>query len=190
MKKTLLFILFLSLPIKAYAFLPLGIYYGFRGGINSYENEKNNINQKLKIKKGSPFVSPNIGIRFLDFRFELEYTYRYDFFKMQSLNKTKNIAAQNIMGNIYYNFLSLPLINFYVNGGIGETKFTGVPYNIIGNKNNFTWNLGFGTNLSILDIFNIDIGYRYVDMGNLKMINNTKIKQASHDVYAGIRFGF
>ena len=41
-------------------------------------------------------------------------------------------------------------------------------------KNNFTWLAGLGINLSLLDVVNVDVGYRYVDMGTLEFKNGEK----------------
>ncbi len=190
--KNILLILTLTIfiPLKANAILPVGIYYGIRGGLNT-TNKDNKINQiKLDTKSGKPFASVNAGIRLLSFRFEAEYAYRYNFTTYEN-PKSKKINAQNIMGNVYYNFLDLPLLKFFVNGGIGDTKFSGCSG--IDNKDNFTWNAGFGVNVSLFNTINLDVGYRYVDMGELKVKNGSdlvKLNQRAQDIYAGLRFGF
>ncbi len=95
------------------------------------------------------------------------------------------------MGNVYYNFLDIPLLKLYINGGVGNTKFSGCSG--IDNKDNFTWNAGFGVNVSLFNTANLDVGYRYVDMGELKVKNGSdlvKLNQKAQDIYAGLRFGF
>lgn len=178
------------LPIKAHALLPVGIYYGIKGGINTAGSDsKLPTSEELDLKGGNPFAAANVGLKLLDFRFELEYAYRYKFNKYNNGIKEKNINAQNLMANAYYNFLELPLLKFYINGGVGNTKFSGVSG--IKNEDNFTWNAGLGVNFSLIDIINLDVGYRYVDMGDLEIKNNNlKLAQKSHDIYAGLRFGF
>ena len=191
MKKFLLVILFMAIvPLKAHALLPVGVYYGFRGGVNTVAKDHKISTSNLDTKDGKPFGAVNLGIRLLDFRFEAEYAYRYHFSQYTyAPGKNKNISAQNIMGNLYYNFIDLSLVKLYINGGVGETKFSGG--SMVKKNENFTWNAGFGANLSLFDVANLDVGYRYVDMGKLEIKNTTvKVKQKSHDVYAGIRFGF
>lgn len=188
-KFLLVAICMLFLPLKAHALLPAGIYYGFKGGVNTVAKDNKISTSNLDIKGGNPFVAADIGIRLLDFRFEVEYAYRYNFSEYKYNNKSKDISAQNIMGNVYYNFIDLSLVKLYVNGGIGETKFSGG--SIVKKNDSFTWNAGLGANVSLLNVLNLDVGYRYVDMGDLEIKNSkTKVAQKSHDIYAGLRFGF
>jgi opacity protein-like surface antigen len=190
MKKLLIMIVLLfTLPIRTGVALPIGVYAGVKGGMgitNKNTKTTNNIAINPESKDGSPFVSVDVGVRLLDFRFELEYTYIHNLSKVEISSTSKNITAENKMANIYYNFYGLPLVKFYVNGGVGTTNFSGKNKS----NNNFAWNLGLGINLSLLNIINIDVGYRYVDMGELQIEGGPKMNQSSNDVYVGLRFGF
>lgn len=192
MKKFILSIIsLLFISTNAHAILPFGIYYGVKGGMTMQNKDIKQIvfnNEKTKNKKNNYFASANVGIKFLKFRGELEYTIRPETTKLISLITDKKIMAQNLMGNLYYNFLELPLLKFYINAGAGETKFTGS--SSIETKNNFTWLAGLGINLSLLDVVNVDVGYRYVDMGTLEFKNGEKNDKQAHDIYVGLRFGF
>lgn len=191
MKKIVLSLIlsFFIFSSNAHAFLPIGIYYGIKGGMTSQsEKLKINSNGKSKNDKTNYFGSAEVGVRLLKFRFELEYTLRPNTTKLSLISKNKDILSQNIMGNVYYNFLEIPFFKFYVNGGIGNTRFSGSSE--IKNKNNSTWVAGFGVNFSLLNITNIDVGYRYMDMGKLKFNSGLQNRKVAQDIYAGIRFGF
>jgi opacity protein-like surface antigen len=188
MKKLLLIISLFVLPLKANAFLPVGGYVGVRGGANATKEDNNIISgndiiaSNSKLNKDISFISANAGVRLLGFRFEVEFGYRFN-------TTVENVVAQNVLGNVYYNFFGLPLVKFYVNGGGGFTKFSGSNL-ILTDTDSFTWNAGLGVNISLLNMFNVDVGYRYINMGELKTKGGQNIKQASNDIYVGVRFGF
>lgn len=192
MKKIILsLVAFLLISTNAHAILPFGIYYGIKGGVTMQdENFKEVVlnNEETKNKKNNYVASASVGIRFTKLRAELEYTIRPETTKLVSLIQNKDVMAQNVMGNLYYNFLELPFVKLYVNGGVGDTKFTGA--SAIESKDNFTWSAGLGVNLSLLNIANVDVGYRYVDMGELEFKNGEKNDKQAHDIYVGLRFGF
>ncbi len=159
---------------SANALLPVGISGGLRVGnsFNSIKNAKNGMKDD-----GSLFVAPNIGVKLFSLRGELEYIYRDKFLKVAD----HSAKAESVMFNLYYNFFDLYLAKLYVNGGYGNTKFS-----CNGDKkNNNTYNVGLGANISLFDIVNVDAGYRYVNMGK---VNSARID--SHDIYVGLRFGF
>ena len=192
MKRIILsLVAFLFISANAHAILPFGIYYGVKGGLTMQdENFKEVVlnNEETKNKKNNYVASASIGVRFTKLRAELEYTIRPETTKLVSLIQNKDVMAQNVMGNLYYNFLELPFVKLYVNGGVGDTKFTGA--SAIESKDNFTWSAGLGVNLSLLNIANVDVGYRYVDMGTLEFKNGEKNDKQAHDIYVGLRFGF
>ncbi len=190
MKEYALFLIsFLMLSIDAHAIIPVGAYYGFKGGLTMQDKDINKTTgDTTKNKDKNYFLSADVGVRLLKFRLELEYTFRPDTTKVASLIKKDDVVAHNIMGNVYYNFLELPFFKFYVNGGIGNTKFTGSSN--IDKSNSFTWSAGLGTNFSLFNVVNLDVGYRYVDMGEVKFKSGKNIDKHAHDIYAGVRFGF
>ena len=111
MKKIILsLVAFLLISTNAHAILPFGIYYGIKGGVTMQdENFKEVVlnNEETKNKKNNYVASASVGIRFTKLRAELEYTIRPETTKLVSLIQNKDVMAQNVMGNLYYNFLEL-----------------------------------------------------------------------------------
>ena len=182
--------IFTFLSVEAANALPIGIYWGLRGGMSiQKDDDKRNNDGEIENESGNYFVSANAGVRLLRLRGELEYTYRPDSTDVKSLIfGDDNINAQNIMANLYYNVVELPFVNLYVNAGIGNTKFSGS--SMLDTNNNFTWSAGFGANLSLLNIANLDVGYRFMDMGDIDFKDGRTLSKDAHDIYVGVRFGF
>lgn len=185
MKKIILtIILMLNIGI-ANAALPIGGYVGIRGGASVKGQEETKDTYKIKSEK-SPMASVNAGVRLGSLRGELEYLYRY---KVQSIKfnngSDKDVSSKSVMGNMYYNALSLPFLRLYINAGVGYTDFS---TNII-KDGSFTYSLGFGVSLTMAEFFSIDAGTRYFDMGKAE-INGQKTRLYANDLYLGFRFGF
>ena len=190
MKKFLFSLLFLVSVNTANA-LPLGLYWGIRGGMSMQGSDVSQISDlKIENEKSDYFASVNAGIRFLRLRGELEYSYRPESTNIldKVLGKSDSVDSTSLMANLYYNVIELPFINIYVNGGIGNTKFDGSKD--LRTSNNFTWLAGVGVNLSLLNIANVDVGYRYVDMGDIDFRTKESVSKDVHDIYVGLRFGF
>ena len=188
-----IFILFalccLFLINNANAGLPLGAYIGVKG---SYSSGLSSISiddiLSLDDSDNPAFFSVSAGIRLLRLRGELEYTKRYH---MQTLTlndgSTKDLSNDSIMGNLYYNFLELPFIRLYVNGGIGTTKYS---TNYVTNSPTFSYSAGAGVTLTLADTTSFDIGYRYFDMGDIELLDSRKVDMHSNDIYISLRMGF
>lgn len=180
---------FLSLINNANAGLPLGAYIGVKG---SYSSGLSSISVDNILSLGDSdnpaFFSISAGARLLKLRAELEYTKRYH---MQTLTlndgTTKDLSNDSIMGNLYYNFLELPFIRLYVNGGIGTTKYS---TNYVTNSPTFSYSAGAGVTLTLADTTSFDIGYRYFDMGDIELLDSRKVDMHSNDVYISLRMGF
>lgn len=180
---------FLSLINNANAGLPLGAYIGVKG---SYSSGLSSISVDNILSLGDSdnpaFFSVSAGVRLLKLRGELEYTKRYH---MQTLTlndgTTKDLSNDSIMGNLYYNFLELPFIRLYVNGGIGTTKYS---TNYVTNSPTFSYSAGAGVTLTLADTTSFDIGYRYFDMGDIELLDSRKVDMHSNDIYISLRMGF
>lgn len=189
--KKILFSLFFLISVSAANALPVGIYWGVRGGISTQGSNVSEINDlKIENEESDYFASVNAGVRFLRLRGELEYSYRPESTNIvdRILGKSNSVDSMSLMANLYYNVIELPFINVYVNGGIGDTKFDGSKD--LRTSNNFTWLAGAGVNLSLLNVANLDVGYRYVDMGDIEFSNKKSVSKDVHDIYIGLRFGF
>ncbi|MDR1499313.1 MAG: outer membrane beta-barrel protein [Rickettsiales bacterium] len=191
MRKVLLalVVLFLALPSSANALLPVSAYVGVRGGLNSLNKKAESAGNSAKTKDGSPFVSANVGVGLFSFRFELEYAYRINMASVTVGSSRKDIAARSVMGNVYYNFIDIPFVRLYVNGGVGSSEFSGSSH-LVDKKDNFLWSAGFGATVTLMNIISVDAGYRYIDAGKIKTNVGLSLDQQSHDIYAGLRFGF
>lgn len=185
--RKILFVCFIFLfSINIAKALPIGGYIGFRGGASKTILDKNKEYFKFENDQNI-FVGGNVGLRLLDFRGELEYIYRNSVETMKFYSgKEKNIITESVMCNLYYNFLDIPFLRLYVNGGLGSTKYS---TNYIDDSKKFTYSVGFGGTFTLMEIFSIDLGYRYFDMGKIS-INTTKTRLATNDIYLGLRFGF
>lgn len=180
---------FLSIINNASAGLPLGAYIGVKG---SYSSGLSSISVDNILSLGDSdnpaFFSISAGARLLKLRAELEYTKRYH---MQTLTlndgTTKDLSNDSIMGNLYYNFLELPFIRLYVNGGIGTTKYS---TNYVTNSPTFSYSAGAGVTLTLADTTSFDIGYRYFNMGDIELLDSRKVDMHSNDVYISLRMGF
>lgn len=180
---------FLSIINNASAGLPLGAYIGVKG---SYSSGLSSISVDNILSLGDSdnpaFFSVSAGVRLLKLRGELEYTKRYH---MQTLTlndgSTKDLSNDSIMANLYYNFLELPFIRLYVNGGIGTTKYS---TNYVTNSPTFSYSAGAGVTLTLADTTSFDIGYRYFNMGDIELLDSRKVDMHSNDVYISLRMGF
>lgn len=180
---------FLIRSTDSKALLGLGVYGGAKLNydINSKDFESNS-----SVSFG--FLG---GLRIFDIRLDLEYNFVGKAINPNKINVQavfdNNISIHNLSLNFNYNFLKLPIINLfklYVGGGIGETFFT---KNLISSKINesLSWSVGGGVTFSpVLDLLNIDIGYKYIDFGKLN-INGFKSKNITNNLlYIALRIGF
>lgn len=51
----------------------------------------------------------------------------------------------------------------------------------------FTWSLGAGISAKLTNRLNLDVGYRYYDMGDLDEFNG-KTSVTDQEVYVGVRY--
>lgn len=186
MKKILFFCVAILANLGiANAALPIGGYVGLRGGLSVKSQDLTKGDFKLE-SEASPFVSANAGIRLLKFRGELEYIYRNKIQEIKLSTKSKDVSTTSLMANLYYNVISIPFARLYINGGLGYTDFS---TNYINTNNTFTYSLGLGASFTLAEAFSIDAGYRYFDMGKVK-ISGRKDRIYANDLYVGLRFGF
>lgn len=155
---------------SAHALLPFGLTFGAKVGteVGQESNFLKNLDNKM--------IGASAQVKLFSFRGELEALYRHNFITENGL-KT-NITQINT--NLYYDIVDLMLVKFYINGGIGNAK-----YSKLSEDNNFSWNVGAGATLSLLGIVNVDAGYRYVDLGKFDGRD-----QKAHEIYTGFRIGF
>lgn len=188
-KLLILLLLVFSFRLNSHAFLGVGIYGGLRGSfpINTLQNiVSDKKTESIKKLNSNLFLSLNAGLEFFDIRTEIELAIRniVPIATNQDL-KTQYSNLNNAMFNIYYNVFSIYIVKFYINGGIGFNFQS--PSKIEFDKN-FNWSVGTGVNFNLL-LANIDIGYRYINIGAIKYDNIIKSKPEAHQIYIGVRLG-
>ena len=169
-----------------------GIYGAFRAGYVKHDAKK--IQGDLKDRRF--MMSGALGYRWEYFRTELEYVWRKSttdksIYPMQDMLKT-----YSYMWNAYYDVLPYNWWSPYVGAGIGFSKIRfSERHQITGLVNEdwkttkFTWSLGGGLSLKVTNRLNLDVGYRYYDLGSPKR-KGTKYDVSAQEVYGGLRYVF
>lgn len=159
-----------------------------KDGSDGYGND-NVINKRRLIASGA------IGYRHEHWRAELEYIWRKKNDKTIAGGISDvNFKSKSYMFVVYYDFFPYTWFTPFVNAGIGYTKnklsihnnTVDVGYNA--KSNEFTWSLGAGISAKITNRWNMDIGYRYYDMGDGLDTINGKTEVDAHEVYMGARY--
>jgi opacity protein-like surface antigen len=129
-------------------------------------------------------------------RIELEYT-AYD---KSNINKStalpgatsadfaEQLKIQNLMANFWLDLPTGSALPPYIGGGLG-TAF--IKYNhaidyihsgvstarndSASRETNFAWQLGAGVSYAVTDSLDLDLGYRYIDMGKVKSSNTSDV---------------
>lgn len=186
-----------------------GPYLAIRGGIANHtlgdKDENDGMDEKLEVDDNSLMLSGALGYRYKYFRIEGEYIWRKDSKGKTTLygkvpgtdqyianTSTSEFSSKSYMANIYWDLSPYTMFTPYISAGLGITSLeytfkmndsnkTHVPYK----EDNFTWSVGGGLSAQVTSRFNIDLGYRYFDMGELESgaIHN-------HEVYGGLRYTF
>ena len=182
-----------------------GPYLAVRGGVANHtlgdKDENVATDEKLDIDDNSMMFSGAIGYRWGYFRVEAEYVYREDTEDSQTkitqgianvfvTRRTAEFSSESYMANVYWDISPYTMFTPYVSAGLGLTRLeytftnTGLP-NVSYEEDNFTWSVGGGISAQVTTRFNVDIGYRYYDMGEIADgdIHN-------HEVYGGLRYVF
>jgi opacity protein-like surface antigen len=160
-------------------------------------------------------VGYDFGVKFdVPVRVELEYAYRGE--NKESWNTTSGadslegsmkVHAQTLFVNAYYDFKNDTAFTPYVGFGIGaaflDTKnsidlvYGGNTYDASASntETNFAWNVGAGVAYELTKSWDIDFGYRFVDMGQAEggKINGAVHGEAdvtAHEFALGLRYTF
>ena len=189
MKKFILFCLFIIIfcaNCLALPLLNLGATVGIRGGYTAsgFSTKKYSGDSIKNAEKY--FGSAVFSITALSFRGELEYIFRPNFVEFNIDNKTDKIdyASQTMVG-LYYNVLSVAIVDVYAGASVGRNKIKG---DLIQSYDKTTWAVGVNVDVSLL-MLKLEVGYRYVDMGEVISISNLKQDLKSHDIYFGVKMG-
>ena len=182
-----------------------GPYLAVRGGVTNHslgdKDENVATDKKLDVDDNAMMFSGAIGYRWGYFRVEAEYVYREDtdasnikvtpgIHSVFVTQRSAEFSSESYMANVYWDLSPYTMFTPYISGGLGITRLeytfknTGLP-NVEYKEDNFTWSVGAGLSAQVTTRFNIDVGYRYYDMGELADgdIHN-------HEVYGGLRYVF
>ena len=184
-----------------------GVYLGLRGGVVKHKLDNpesgGTANGNDDFDKNRFMMSGALGYRYNYVRTELEYIWRNKVnqtLKDEYNDRTRQeFKTESYMLNAYIDFAPFHWITPYVGGGIGYTKLkysssypdtvpprAGENYN----KKRFTWSVGGGLSVKVTNRFNVDAGYRYYDMGDIKHDSGEKTGVKAHEVYGGVRYVF
>ena len=176
-----------------------GLYLAARGGVVKHKQESSNHgangNSSNDFNKEKFMASGALGYRYNYFRTELEYVWRDKNEKMFDEDLGYTFKSYSYMLNGYIDLAPYSWLTPYIGAGIGYTKMkwktldNGDTYKQ--SADNFTWSVGGGLSVKVTNRFNVDGGYRYYDMGDIKGINGTtKNDITAHEFYGGIRYVF
>lgn len=169
----------------------------------------------------------------LPVRAELEYTFRgkADFNNTTNRayfnaigdayavgNADATVKSQSLMANVYYDFKNTSDFTPYVSAGIGASfnKLDVTEYQAVyatsanDKKTDFAWSVGVGVNYALDKDLDLDLGYRYVDLGKVNAstlvawngsydgvtsfvgatASDYEAKLKSHDFSIGLRYKF
>lgn len=170
-----------------------GFYIGLRGGMAQYDVGDSEYFDALDMDAEKLMLSGALGYRYEWFRTELEFVWR-DQIKNNEIeddvSSSSTIKSYSYMWNFYWDILPYHWLSPYINVGIGLTK---VKYHSQDNEKienhfdttHFTMSIGGGFTIKVTNRWNVDLGYRYYDMGSLKNADLT-----AQEFYAGVRYVF
>lgn len=175
-----------------------GFYLAGRAGFAKFEveDERSSVNDKRSdyvIDKRRFMASGALGYRYEHLRGELEYVWRKKNSRKITEFSKGQFKSQSFMFVVYYDLFPYSWFTPFINAGLGVTQnrfhlknsSVDTAYKI--KENAFTWSLGAGISAKVTNRLNVDLGYRYYDMGSLDTLNgNTSIDD--QEVYLGLRY--
>lgn len=173
-----------------------GIYLsGKFGWVNhNIGDSSESLGDRLSIDDNAWILAGAIGYRYGYFRFEGEYTWRQEHEESRNYDGgayvRANFESYSYMGNIYFDFSPYTMFTPYVMAGAGITH---LEYTFEGTgrrpttyeEDNFTWALGAGISAKMTNKWNIDFGYRFLNMGTFM-----EASYRAHEIYLGTRYVF
>ena len=174
-----------------------GFYIAGRIGQAKYELEDERVDSghsDYVVDKKRLMASGALGYRYEHYRAELEYIWRKKNSEAVTDFTDGSFKSYSFMLNLYYDFMPYYWFTPYINGGIGFTRSklgfhnssVDTAYSL--KEDAFTWSLGAGLSLKITNRMNLDVGYRYFDMGDGPSIYNGKTTLDDQEIYAGLRY--
>jgi opacity protein-like surface antigen len=176
-----------------------GFYLAARGGMAKIEVDDSrggvdNSYSDYVVDKKRFMASGALGYRYKHVRGELEYVWRKKNDETVAGFTTGEFKSQSYMFVLYYDFFPYYWFTPFVNAGVGYTQNRLSFYNSTVDvkhsikDDSFTWSLGAGISAKITNRWNVDLGYRYYDMGDGLAVYNGKTDVTDHEVYLGLRY--
>ena len=175
-----------------------GFYLAGRLGIAKYtvEDARGNFNNAKDIVDEDRFLASGaLGYRHKHVRAELEYIWRDDNKGNVAGMTDITFESQSYMFALYYDFFPYTWFTPYVNAGVGYTRSkvtiqnSSIPETSKFKDNSFMWSLGAGISVKVTNRLNVDLGYRYFDMGDTNLNKfNGKTTLENQEIYLGMRY--
>jgi opacity protein-like surface antigen len=193
MKKLLVCASLIALSASAFATdTNSGVY--VRGDIgaskaNTTYNTSSGNSRNLDFK---PVYSAGVGYKF-------DNNFRADVNAQLRNSSKKNIDTQykskTVFVNGYYDFDSSSIFTPYATAGVGYTqnKMDKLATGTNKTNKNFAYNAGFGSKINVAKDVDLDLGYRFVNLGKFKSENASVITARpthAHELSAGVIFSF
>jgi opacity protein-like surface antigen len=171
----------------------------------------NTFNDQVEFDIGA-YAGGTAGFDFGLVRLEGELSYRYseiksitdtfNGFKFQNVDG--NLGALTFMANAFVDLHNASPVTPYFGGGVGfavldlSDTFAGAPSQVLlypnGSEAVFAYQVGAGLEISLNQMFSLDLGYRYfnTDKANFESnpIISTKMDLESHNAMVGLRMKF
>lgn len=173
-----------------------GVYLAGRAGFAKYKIDDKHSNDKRSdyvVDKKRFMASGALGYRYEHFRGELEYVWRKKNSKQITEFANGKFKSESFMFVVYYDFFPYSWFTPFVNAGLGysrnklsiQNSAVDTSYKV--KENAFTWSLGAGISAKVTNRLNVDLGYRYYDMGSLDTFNG-KTSLDDQEIYLGLRY--
>lgn len=193
--KVCAFVLALSVSGIASAGQPVsGFYVGGFGGVNFHKADiggRSILYKKASYDETAFHAGLQAGVRIINVRATVEATYntKVDFTDYQL--EGKNYALQ-----LYYDLPFRSILRPYLNIGFGKYTMTmRMKPGISDEFKKTAFNYGGGLSLAITRRTNLDIGYRFVDLGKKNLLDSEgnpdiPVDLLQHQIYMGFRYVF
>lgn len=172
-----------------------GFYMGVRGGIVNHNlgDSEEALGDRIEVDDNAWMAGVALGYRYTYFRAELEYTWREETNDTSGEIDARNhsdFQTMSYMLNVYADLTPYSMFTPYVMAGVGITNikyefrsFGGQPMKY--EEDNFTWAVGGGLSAKLTNRINLDVGYRFLNMGEIE-----KASVRAHEFYGGFRYVF
>ena len=168
-----------------------GIYGAFR--IGGVKHDADDLQGRLDSER--LMMSGALGYRWEYLRTELEYVWRkYNKDVDHFFNETAVLKTYSYMWNTYYDVLPYNWWTPYLGVGLGFSKIRYSDKALLGTNEEwkttkFSWSLGGGLSLKVTNRLNLDLGYRYYDLGS-PHARSKKYDISAQEIYGGVRYVF